>query len=177
MAEVQHVVTGTTAPAAAPPSVAAHYVDTVSGEHYISTGTATAADWGYPVASSMRADVELTDAGTLALSTAVSRVSVYQNTPATGVDFELSLPDIPVGSVMSFTVQSYTTSATNRLIFNRPGGLAYAQGLGTDLGGEFESGELRLAMLQDFGVTVFLSNVAGTGYVLNTITLYGTTPE
>ena len=177
MAEVQHVVTGTTAPATAPPSVAAHYVNTVSGEHYISTGTTTAADWGYPVVSSVRAGVELTDAGTLALSTAVSRVTVYQTAPATGADFELALPDIPVGSVMSFTVLSNTTNETNRLIFKCTGGLAYAQSLGTDLGGEFASGELRIPMGQDFGVTVFLSNVAGPGYVLEAVTLYGTTPE
>ncbi|MBG6290799.1 hypothetical protein I5I61_25355 [Pseudomonas nitroreducens] len=46
MANVQHLVTGSGAPTAAPPAVGAHYVDTVAKKTYIATGTASEADWG-----------------------------------------------------------------------------------------------------------------------------------
>ena len=42
---MQHIFTGTTAPASAPPGVGHHYVDTVAKKAYISVGTATTADW------------------------------------------------------------------------------------------------------------------------------------
>lgn len=45
MPDVQHIVTGLDAPAAAPPSVGAHYINTSTGEHYIATSTASAAGW------------------------------------------------------------------------------------------------------------------------------------
>ncbi|MDF3840493.1 hypothetical protein [Pseudomonas citronellolis] len=45
MANVEHVLSGAGAPTAAPPSISAHYVDTVSGAAYISTGTSNASDW------------------------------------------------------------------------------------------------------------------------------------
>jgi len=49
MADKQHIVTGAGAPAAAPPSLGAHYINTSTKEHYLATGTASAADWGLPV--------------------------------------------------------------------------------------------------------------------------------
>lgn len=49
MANVQHIVTGAGAPSAAPPAVGAHYIDTTNKETYVSTGTASAADWGEPI--------------------------------------------------------------------------------------------------------------------------------
>ncbi|MEF2038837.1 hypothetical protein [Pseudomonas aeruginosa] len=45
MATVTHVLSGAGAPAAAPPSVGAHYVNTTNGDQYLAKGTASAADW------------------------------------------------------------------------------------------------------------------------------------
>lgn len=45
MASVEHVLSGEGAPAAAPPSLGAHYVDLNSGQHYLAAGTSAAADW------------------------------------------------------------------------------------------------------------------------------------
>lgn len=45
MADKQHIFTGIVAPDAAPTEVGHHYVDTVAGDHYLSVGTATVADW------------------------------------------------------------------------------------------------------------------------------------
>lgn len=45
MSSVEHVLSGAGAPTDAPPSVAAHYVDTDTGRHYISTGTSSPEDW------------------------------------------------------------------------------------------------------------------------------------
>ena len=42
---VLHIVEGVGAPATAPPSKAAHYLNTTTGELYIAKGTASAADW------------------------------------------------------------------------------------------------------------------------------------
>lgn len=41
----QHIIEGLVAPAFTPSSVGQHYVDTVTGIEYISTGTASSADW------------------------------------------------------------------------------------------------------------------------------------
>ncbi|WP_296285946.1 hypothetical protein [Pseudomonas sp.] len=49
MANVQHIVTGAGAPADAPPSIGAHYVDTTSKRTYVATGTTAAGDWGQPL--------------------------------------------------------------------------------------------------------------------------------
>lgn len=40
-----HIFTGTAAPATTPTAVGHHYVDTVAGKSYISTGTSSSADW------------------------------------------------------------------------------------------------------------------------------------
>ncbi|TWW33667.1 hypothetical protein [Pseudomonas aeruginosa] len=45
MATVTHVLSGAGAPAAVPPSVGAHYVNTTNGDQYLAKGTASAADW------------------------------------------------------------------------------------------------------------------------------------
>lgn len=49
MADKQHILTGTTAPASAPPGLGAHYINTATGDHYLASGTASADDWGLPV--------------------------------------------------------------------------------------------------------------------------------
>ena len=41
----KHITTGTTAPATTPAGVGHHYIDTVSGKAYVSTGTSSSADW------------------------------------------------------------------------------------------------------------------------------------
>lgn len=45
MATQQHIFVGVIPPAAAPPAVGHHYVDTAAGKHYLSVGTASSADW------------------------------------------------------------------------------------------------------------------------------------
>lgn len=42
---VQHIIKGIGAPTAIPPSVAAHYIDEATGEHYLASGDASADDW------------------------------------------------------------------------------------------------------------------------------------
>ncbi|MFV3370083.1 hypothetical protein ACNFH5_18100 [Pseudomonas sp. NY15435] len=49
MANVQHIVTGAGVPTSAPPAVGAHYIDTTNKKSYVSTGTASASDWGQPL--------------------------------------------------------------------------------------------------------------------------------
>lgn len=49
MVDVTHIVPGAGAPTSAPPAVGAHYIDTTNKKTYVSTGTASAADWGDPV--------------------------------------------------------------------------------------------------------------------------------
>lgn len=41
----QHIFSGAGAPSTAPGSIGAHYIDTSNGDHYLSKGTASAADW------------------------------------------------------------------------------------------------------------------------------------
>lgn len=45
MADIQHTVSGEGAPQSPPPSVGAHYTDTVSGAQYLAAGTASVGDW------------------------------------------------------------------------------------------------------------------------------------
>lgn len=42
---MQHILVGTTAPSTAPTRLGQHYIDTVSGTAYMSTGTSSSADW------------------------------------------------------------------------------------------------------------------------------------
>lgn len=49
MADKQHILTGTTAPASVPPGLGAHYINTATGDHYLASGAASADDWGLPV--------------------------------------------------------------------------------------------------------------------------------
>lgn len=49
MANVQHTDSGTTDPQLAPPSIGAHYINTVSGQTWVAHGTARVEDWGSPL--------------------------------------------------------------------------------------------------------------------------------
>lgn len=49
MANIKHTLTGATNPTEDPPSVGAHYINTATGQRWISKGTASPADWGRPV--------------------------------------------------------------------------------------------------------------------------------
>lgn len=49
MANIQHTQVAAVNPTAAPPSVGAHYTNTVTGQRWIAKGTASVADWGQPV--------------------------------------------------------------------------------------------------------------------------------
>lgn len=42
---IKHIYTGTSVPAGAPVALGHHFIDTASGNHYISKGSATVADW------------------------------------------------------------------------------------------------------------------------------------
>ena len=42
---MQHIILGTTSPSVAPTRLGQHYIDTVSGTAYMSTGTSSSADW------------------------------------------------------------------------------------------------------------------------------------
>jgi len=49
MANVQHTDSGTTDPQLAPPSIGAHYINTVTGQTWVAYGTARVEDWGSPL--------------------------------------------------------------------------------------------------------------------------------
>ena len=52
MANIQHTQTGATNPTDIPPSVGAHYVNTVTGQRWIAKGIAEPSDWGQPLPGS-----------------------------------------------------------------------------------------------------------------------------
>jgi len=53
MPSVQHTVTAAVNPTAAPPSVGAHYTNTLTGQQWISHGVGSVADWGRPLPGSV----------------------------------------------------------------------------------------------------------------------------
>ena len=152
MAEVQHVASGNGAPAGAPPSIAAHYVDLVSGFHYISSGTATAADWGHPIG--VRTFHELTEAGQLAVPMTAGRVEVFEIGEGPGGQFVLMLPDVPSGYVLEFTVAAWPTALASQLVLKCPAGFDGAVGRGQDIGAATVGAELHIPMTQMMGLRV-----------------------
>src|SRR3990167_7478360 len=132
MAEVQHVASGNGAPAGAPPSIAAHYVDLVTGFHYISSGTATAADWGHPIG--VRTFHELAEAGQLVVPMTAGRVEVFEIGEGPGGQFVLMLPDVPLGCVLELTVAVWPTALASQLVLKCAAGFAGAGAVGQDIG-------------------------------------------
>lgn len=120
MAEVQHVASGNGAPAGAPPSIAAHYVDLVSGLHYISTGTATAADWGHPIG--VRTFYELTNAGQLDVPMSAGRIDIVESSGGPGGQFVLVLPTVPLGGVLELTVAAWLPSLSSQIVLKGAAG-------------------------------------------------------
>ncbi|WP_268797510.1 hypothetical protein [Pseudomonas huanghezhanensis] len=49
MSSVQHTVTATVNPTAAPPSVGAHYINTATKQRWLSSGIESVNDWGHPL--------------------------------------------------------------------------------------------------------------------------------
>lgn len=49
MASIQHTITAAVNPSAAPPSVGAHYNNTVTRQRWVSVGTDSVNDWGHPL--------------------------------------------------------------------------------------------------------------------------------
>lgn len=77
MATVTHVLSGAGAPTAAPPSVAAHYVNTTNGDQYLAKGTASPADWVKLGGGSAPSEVlRIEDVGTHALGSQHAVVDV-----------------------------------------------------------------------------------------------------
>lgn len=52
MANIKHTLAAAENPTAAPPSIGAHYTNTLTGARWISRGVATVADWGQPLTGS-----------------------------------------------------------------------------------------------------------------------------
>ncbi|MHC8404291.1 hypothetical protein [Pseudomonas sp. TMB3-21] len=52
MANIQHTQAGSANPLDTPPSIGAHYVNTATGQRWISKGTAAPSDWGKPLPGS-----------------------------------------------------------------------------------------------------------------------------
>lgn len=65
----RHIVTGDGPPTAPPPGIAAHYVDKLTGTHYLAKGTLSPSDWillgadGLPDGGSPGDVLTLTDSG------------------------------------------------------------------------------------------------------------------
>ena len=152
MAEVQHVASGNGAPAGAPPSIAAHYVDLVSGFHYISSGTATAADWGHPIG--VRTFHELTEAGQLAVPMTAGRVEVFEIGEGPGGQFVLMLPDVPSGCVLEFTVVAWPPAVASQLVLKCAAGFDGVGAMGQDIGATTVGAELHIPMTQMLGLRV-----------------------
>lgn len=55
---VTHVVEGTSAPASPPPSIGAHYVNTVNGDQYLAKGAASVDDWVLQTAGLTKAEAD-----------------------------------------------------------------------------------------------------------------------
>lgn len=91
MAEIQHVVTAAGAPSAAPPSIGAHYIDTLSGASYIATGTATVDDWGNPLAEAGET-AQYNSVATLDLSAGVPASFIWLNVPGGTARAVITLP-------------------------------------------------------------------------------------
>lgn len=94
MANVNHTLNAAVNPTAAPPSIGAHYTNTVTGQTWLAIGTASVTDWGIPLPGKRR--VLLNDSGNTDLV-----VDLY--TPLTiwyltnDLDHTLTFPSGPPG--------------------------------------------------------------------------------
>ena len=93
MASIQHTITATVNPSAAPPSVGAHYNNTATKQRWVSAGTESVKDWGHPLPGS-----ELLlglDLFAYTIDTGVSRVIWTMDAPAQHVVSFGQPPTVP----------------------------------------------------------------------------------
>lgn len=107
----QHTATGAGAPTTVPPSLSAHYTDTVTGDLYIANGTASAADWGQPINEPARVITESAASFTL---TPAHRV-VLATSPVGDGSMTITLP-VVVSGRWHHEIYLSATSASDRQI-------------------------------------------------------------
>ncbi len=105
----QHTATGSGGPDAAPPSIGAHYTDLDTGDHYIASGTTSAADWGQPINQPPRV---VTDAAATVQLTAATRV-VRATSPIGDGNLTINLPLVSSGAARHQVWLGYNASARN----------------------------------------------------------------
>lgn len=113
MAEIQHVVSGAGAPSAPPPSIGAHYVDTLSGASYIATGTASVDDWGSPLADAGET-AQYNSVATLDLSAGVPASFIWLNVPGGTARAVITLPALPGAGPGSEAINTGDAMAVSR---------------------------------------------------------------
>ncbi|TRO10162.1 hypothetical protein EQ836_23850 [Ectopseudomonas mendocina] len=163
MAEVQHTLSGAGAPSAAPPSIGAHYTDTLTGDQYQAHGTNGPEDWGPSLVRQGYAEFS-GEGGTFTMQPWHSIVEVFgTGTVLVGTPFNLQLPAVPVGASRAVDVISWSIHESNHLIFRGHGAeaLAWARFIGQEPDGAvFENGELKVPMSHDYALRAYLIRLA-----------------
>jgi hypothetical protein len=163
MADVQHTLSGAGTPSAAPPSIGAHYTDTLTGDQYQAHGTSAPEDWGPPLVRQGYAEFG-GEGGTFAMQPWHSIVEVFgTGTVLAGAPFNLQLPAVPVGASRAFDIISWAIHESNQLILRGPGGeaLGWSSFIGPEPDGAvFADGELKVPMGYDHILRVYLFRIA-----------------
>lgn len=89
---VEHVLSGHGMPADAPPSLAAHYIDLDTGQHYLATGVSSLKDWRL-VPGGLSDFVSITEAGpTYVVPPGVSHLRIEAVGPPSTLTVKLASP-------------------------------------------------------------------------------------
>ncbi len=158
MATVTHVLSGAGAPADAPPSIAAHYVNTTNGDQYLAKGTGSTADWvkqGSGGGGASSEVLHITGAGDFSLGPehAVveaaldqipsSEMAAVMITPGASRQFDVHFkaPSTPEGQVLFVMMEGGATLAGGVSILPPSSAWAATRPYGVQIQAEFLSGE------------------------------------
>lgn len=121
MSTIQHTVTGTADPQGAPPSVGAHYINTLTGRTWLSSGTSSIKDWGKPLPGKAIIKDYNTPSFDLDMQSPITTIQMERPLDANVEAFTVNLPNsYDVGIDETVLILDNTNFAEGRVDFVSP---------------------------------------------------------
>lgn len=121
MSTIQHTVTGTADPQGAPPSIGAHYINTLTRRTWISAGTSSVEDWGKPLPGKAVIKDYKTPAFDLDMQSSITTIQMERPLDANVEAFSVNLPSSNVVSIdETVLILDNTNFAKGRVDFVSP---------------------------------------------------------